>query len=47
MSWVNTAPSGSSATLPMKPAEPPRAATPAIVLAAEPPDASMAVPMAR
>jgi hypothetical protein len=41
MSWRNTLPSWSSATLPMKATLPPKLATPAAVLAAEPPEASM------
>ncbi len=46
MSWAKTSPSWSSRTLPTKPARPPRAATPATVLAAEPPDDSVPGPMA-
>ena len=45
MSWVKTSPMASSATFPMNPAFPPRAATPATVLAAEPPDTSMLEPI--
>src|SRR5688572_13448402 len=46
MSWVNTPPSWSSRTFPTKPAVPPNDATPATVLAAEPPEDSTAGPMA-
>ena len=42
MSWVKTSPSRSLATLPTNPAVPPSEATPAIVLAADPPETSMA-----
>ena len=45
MSWVKTSPSWSPATLPTKPARPPSDATPVAVLAADPPDTSMAGPM--
>ena len=41
MSWTYTAPSWSSRTLPMNAARPPSEATPTVVFAAEPPDASM------
>ena len=41
MSCTNTSPSWSSRTLPMNAARPPREATPAMVLAAEPPEAAI------
>ena len=40
MSWVKTLPSWSSATLPRKAPRPPNEATPAMELAADPPEAS-------
>jgi hypothetical protein len=46
MSWAYRAPSWSSATRPRKAARPPNDASPARVLAAEPPDVSLAAPMA-
>src|SRR5579875_1113873 len=45
MSAANSRPRSSSATLPMKAAVPPHEATPAHVLAAEPPDCLVAAPM--
>ncbi len=42
MSWAKTSPSLSLATLPMKAPLPPKLARPAMVLAAEPPEASTA-----
>ena len=46
MSWMKACPRASSATRPRNAARPPRAATPATVLAAEPPEASTVGPMA-
>ena len=46
ISWRNAAPSSSSRILPMKPVRPPSAAMPAIVFAAEPPEAVTVEPMA-
>jgi hypothetical protein len=46
MSWAKMRPNSSPATLPMKPANPPREATPTMLLAAEPPEISVAGPMA-
>ena len=46
MSWANTEPNWSCATLPMKPALPPNEAMPAIVLATDPPEISTPGPMA-
>ena len=46
MSWRKISPSWSSRTVPMKAARPPKLATPATVLAAEPPEVSEAGPMA-
>ena len=45
MSCVNTSPSSSAATLPMKAAALPSEATPAAVLAADPPEDSVPGPM--
>ena len=45
MSWVKAWPKRSSATRPRNAARPPRAATPAAVLAADPPEASVVAPM--
>ena len=45
-SWPKTLPSSSSLTLPMYAADPPNEATPHIVLAAEPPLISIALPSA-
>jgi hypothetical protein len=46
MSWRKISPSWSSRTVPRKAARPPKLATPATVLAAEPPEVSLAGPMA-
>jgi hypothetical protein len=46
MSWMKTLPRASAAILPTKADRPPSAATPAAVLAAEPPEASTAGPRA-
>ena len=46
MSWAKTSPSWSSRTLPTKAAEAPSEARPTAVLAAEPPDTSVAGPRA-
>jgi hypothetical protein len=46
MSCPNTVPIWSFATRPMKAADPPSDATPTIVLATEPPDASVPGPIA-
>ncbi len=46
MSWPNTVPRSSSATRPMNAALPPSDATPTNVLAAEPPEISIAGPIA-
>ncbi len=45
MSWVKISPHWSSATRARKAARPPRAATPATVLAADPPEASVVGPI--
>ena len=45
MSWRKMLPSWSSLTLPMKAPRPPREASAAMVLAAEPPDTSTAGPI--
>src|SRR5882757_8313360 len=45
ISWGKMPPNWSLPILPMKPARPPREARPAIVLAAEPPETSMAAPI--
>ena len=45
MSWAKTSPNWSRPSLPMCTARPPKLATPATVLPAEPPDASIAAAM--